>query len=107
MTENEFNKIIKIIKDVDKTYEKLYKIGVLICDNPIFQHIQYLYDYVLKKEYGDEGYSWVMWYLFDLPNLKVKKNDNESYATDENGNPIIFNNDNDLYRFLETNYKNG
>jgi hypothetical protein len=66
-----------------------------------------LYDYVLKKEYGNEGYSWVMWYLFDLPKLNVKKKDDESYAWDANGKPIIFNNDNDLYRFLETNCKNG
>ena len=48
-----------------------------------------------------------MWYLFDLPKLNVKKKDDASYAWDANGKPIIFNNDNDLYRFLETNCKNG
>lgn len=106
MTENEFNKVIKIIKDVDETYDKLYKIGVVICDNPIFQHAVFLYEYVLKTEYGEEGYGWITWYLYDLPKLRSKRKQ-YSYANEANGDPIILNNISDLYRFLETNYKNG
>lgn len=105
MTEQEFTKFIDIIQDINETSDKFDKIGVDIYNNPIFQHAVFLYEYVLKTEYGEEGYGWVTWYLYDLPMLRSKRQQ-YSYANEANGDPIILNNISDLYRFLEKHYKN-
>lgn len=81
-------------------------IKVIIRNNPIYDNTSFLIDYILKKEYGEEGLGWFNWFLYELPEVK-QYSDSIHHAYDSNGIPIILNTITDLYNFLEENYKNG
>ena len=105
MKKSDFIKIINIIEENNKCCDDLNKLGIQIDNFILWENSGVLYDYILEKEYTEEGIDWIFWWLYDYPKLKEKES-NKPHAWDKDGNPIKLDSIDDLYYFLEKEYKN-
>lgn len=105
MIKSDFIKIINIIEENNKCSDDLNKLGIQIDNFILWENACVLYEYILEKEYIGEGIDWIFWWLYDYPQLKEKE-PNKPHAWDKNNNPIKLDSIDDLYYFLEKEYKN-
>ena len=105
MKKTDFIKIINIIEENNKCSDDLNKLGIQIEDLILRENACVLYEYILEKEYTGEGLDWIFWWLYDYPELKEKE-PNKHHAWDKDNNPIKLDSIDDLYYFLEKEYKN-
>lgn len=105
MKKSDFIKIINIIEENNKCCDDLNKLGIQIDDFILWENACVLYEYILEKEYTGEGLDWIFWWLYDYPELKEKE-PNKPHVYDKDNNPIKLDSIDDLYYFLEKEYKN-
>lgn len=106
MIKEDFLKVIEINQRNDSNTDLLRSIGVCIIDSTFNEDLFFLTNYILSKEYNKEGLDWVSWWLYELPMMKGKHDSSEHFAYNEDGTPIILDTPEQLYEFLEVNYKN-
>lgn len=96
----DFLKIINICEESDINSTILNNIGINISDSYITESIDYLISFIIKNEYGQDGYDWFNWWCYELPSLK-EKYPNDIHAKECDGTPIILDTPEQLYNFLE------
>lgn len=106
ITKEDFLKIVEINQRNDSNTDLLRTIGIYIIDSPFNEDLYFLTNYILNKEYNKEGLDWISWWLYDLPMIKEKHDSEEHFAYNADGTPIILDTPEQLYEFLEENYKN-
>lgn len=100
MKKEAFNNIIKISNNISNYTDKLYDLKIDITNSPFFYDFNTLEAICIKNEYGDEGFDWYSWFMYEK---MYSKNPDSLKAYDENGNEILRNID-ELYHYLEKNY---
>lgn len=102
MNRDEFKEIIDYILSswnyADRMYSG-YKIDIY--DSAPLKTICKLEKFIFEKFYGNDGYEWISWFLYEK---MAHKDPSELKAYDENGAEICSNID-ELYDFLEKNHK--
>lgn len=106
ITKDVFLKIVEINQRNDSNTDLLRNIGIYIIDSPFNEDLYFLTNYIISKEYNKEGLDWFSWWLYELPMMKEKHDSKEHFAYNEDGTPIILDTPEQLYEFLEENYKN-
>lgn len=106
MEKETFLKIVDALKRTDDNIDLLRKIGIDVIDSHFLNDIYFLANYIIKKEYKENGLDWFLWWVYELPDIKKRMNSKDVYAKDSKGNPIILDNAEQLYEFLEKELKN-
>jgi hypothetical protein len=106
MTKETFLKIVEILQRTESNIDVLNKMGIDLIDSHFSNDIYFLSNHIIKQEYRDTGLDWFLWWVYELPDLKKRMNSKETYAKDPNGDPIILDNAEQLYDFLEKELKN-
>lgn len=108
MNYENFNNILNAIRKIDTFVDKASDLNIDLFDTPLFDGIMTLEKELLTQTYTEEGYDWIMWYLYDLPSMQEKnlngEDNKEPYAWDKYGNPIVLNTDRELWLMLEKDY---
>ena len=100
MEQSRFNEIIETCNKMSEFIDKLYELKIDIINTPLFEYFNTMESICIKNEYGDEGYDWFSWFLYEKMS---SKNPDEMKAWDADGNEICATAE-DLYTFLEENY---
>lgn len=95
-----FKEIVETCNNMSNCVDKLYELKIDIINSPFFTYFNTLESICIKNEYGDEGYDWYMWFIYEK---MTSKNPEKMRAWDENGNEILKDLD-ELYDYLEKNY---
>lgn len=106
MTKKDFCEIIDSCNTIYDYHGKLTEVGIDITNRKYLNSIDYFIYYIINNEYGENGWDWFSWWLYELPSLK-RKDSKESYATEADGTPIILDTPEQLYDFLEKNKNDG
>lgn len=106
ITKEDFLKIIEISQRNEINENILRTIGICLIDSPFNNDLYFLIKYIIGKEYNEEGFDWFTWWLYELPTMKQKDNAPKHFAYNADGTPIILDTPEQLYEFLEENYKN-
>lgn len=106
MNYENFKKVLNALNKIDTFIDQANELGIDLFETDIYDGIMTLECELLTNAYTKEGYEWVTWYLYELPNLK-KNGSDECHAWDNDNNPIVLDTDRDLWLFLEKNYVNG
>ena len=103
----DFKEFIESSQKITEFFDNCYKAGIDIHDRirDNIGHIEYL---LIKENFGEEGYGWFTWWMYELPSLR-ESSPNDNHAFESDGTPIKLDNIDDLYNFLLENYlvKNG
>lgn len=102
MTKKEFCEIVDSYNNICTFHDKIMENGIEFTNNKYITSIEYLIYFIIKKEYGANGWDWFSWWFYELPCLK-RKELKESYASESDGTPIIIDTPEQLYEFLEKN----
>lgn len=105
MKKETFLAVLGYMDEIDKFVDTLNEAGLEFFDTKCFDSICRIERILFENEYGTNGYEWIEWYLYDLPELKEKYPD-QTFASEQDGTPIILNSREDLYEYLEKNYRN-
>lgn len=100
----EKSKFMHLIDSGEKFYdflEKLNDIGVDMWNTPIVKSFCEFERGLWKNEYGENGWEWIFWFLYEK---MTSKHPEGLKAFDANGVEICANK-NDLYDYLEKNFK--
>lgn len=103
ITKKDFKEFVESSQKITEFFDNCYKIGIdihKVRDN--IGHIEYL---LIKENFGEDGYGWFTWWMYDLPSLK-KSSPNDNHAFESDGTPIKLDTVDDLYDFLLENYSN-
>lgn len=122
MTYERFLKVLLSLQKEDRTIKNLYDNGVDLINfvDPYHTIISEL----IKEIYGEEGYDWFSWYVYenefgqkdwsDLPTYRTdqdgvrewvnKEKERGVGAYDEDNNPICYSHES-LWEYLDKNYK--
>lgn len=106
ITKEDFIKIVEICQRNETNGEILSNIGICLINSPFNDDLLFLINYIIGKEYKEEGLDWFTWWLYELPTIKRRHDSPEYFAYNEDGSPIIMDTPEQLYEFLEENYKN-
>ena len=106
MEKEAFLKIVDILRKTDDNIDSLGKIGIDVINSQFLNDIYFLANYIIKKEYKESGLDWFLWWVYELPDIKKRIDSKETYAKNVNGDPIILDNAEQLYDFLEKEFKN-
>ena len=122
MQYSSFLSLVMGFKKISEDCSELYDIGVNILDGKysITTTAENILSEVFTAEYGEEGWEWVSWFIFEnnygekdwssLPcydsegNLLYEKGEVRYGATDEKGNPICYSYES-TWEYLEDNHK--
>lgn len=90
-------KSLEVFRKRETLTDSLYKLNIdtIECQDG-FDELAYLFE---QAAFTDEGCEWYSWYLYELPSLPK----NENHAWDENEDPIILTNDEELWDFFVKN----
>lgn len=104
ITKKGFKEFVESSQKITEFFDNCYKIGIGIHDKvrDNIGHIEYL---LIKENFGEDGYGWFTWWMYDLPSLK-KSSPNDNHAFNSDGTPIKLDTVDDLYDFLLENYSN-
>lgn len=103
MKQEDFCELINNWNHIQSFQKKLHNIGVVVIDEKYFDSIDYFISYIIKQEYGEIGLDWFEWWYCELPDLKHKNPEKQSFAMDVDGTPIILDTVEQLYNFFEKN----
>lgn len=103
-----FKKIINTIRETDNDIESLRKLGIDVIDTAMCKAYWELQSLAFTEAYGEEGWDWISWALYDAPNLlemnKKKGIEEEVHAWEKDGTPIDLSTDEKLWEYVEKNY---
>lgn len=103
----DFKELIESSQKILEFFDNCHKAGIDIHDSirDNIDHIEYL---LIKENFGEDGYGWFTWWMYELPSLK-KSNPDDNHAFENDGTPIKLDTVDDLYNFLLENcfVKNG
>ena len=99
MTRETFTKIIDNLNRVYDWHQKLYDLGINIENEITYDALEILSKELIESEFGEDGYDWFSWWLYELPFIK-KGNYKDSYALEPDGTPIVLDTADQLYDFL-------
>lgn len=118
MTYKQFLKILLNYRKFSDNVSALNDIGFDLHEGKYatVEQVEYILETVIESHYGEEGVTWVLWFIFESNwgekdwslndcydekgNLIHKKGDVRSGATDKDGNPICYSFES-LYEYLE------
>lgn len=123
MTLNHFMAELLAFKKFEEDISKLHGMGFDFFEGkfPLMNHASWMFETSIKSHYGDEGWDWVSWFIYEsdwgerdwgkVPSYKknqdgsyeqIKKSEEEEKygAFDENGNPICYSYES-LWEYLE------
>lgn len=94
ITKEQFLKSLNVARKRSEFIDKLYDlhIDILECQDGFDE----MYSLFTELAFTEEGNEWYYWYLYEVPGFSK----HEPHAWDENGDPIILNNDEDLWDFF-------
>lgn len=98
ISRKDFKDFIDSCQKITEFFKNANNAGVRIKDevHDNISHLEYL---VIKENFGESGYDWFSWWMYELPSLR-EKNTKESYASEADGTPIILDTADQLYDFL-------
>ena len=99
-----FKKIIDIIRETDKSMNTLGDMGIVMIDSVLCKAYWELESLAFTEAYGEGGWEWIAWYLYDSPHMVEKETDNEVHAWRKDGSPIDLSNDEKLWEYLEAEF---
>ena len=75
ISRKEFKEFVESSQKITEFFDNCYKIGIDIHDKvrDNIGHIEYL---LIKENFGEDGYGWFTWWMYDLPSLKKSKPNN-------------------------------
>lgn len=104
ISRKEFKEFVESSQKITEFFDNCYKIGIDIHDK-VRDNIGHIEYFLIKENFGEDGYGWFTWWMYDLPSLK-KSNPNDNHAFESDGTPIKLDTVDDLYDFLLENYSN-
>jgi hypothetical protein len=104
-----FKEVLDTIRKTDNDIETLRKLGIDIIDTELCKSYWALQALAFTEAYGEDGWDWISWALYDAPRLleKSKKSGNEEkeyFAWEKDGTPIDLSTDEKLWEYVEKNY---
>jgi hypothetical protein len=98
MTYEKFDKIVNAIKENSENIHELYKkkIDLIEFVDPYEKIIAEL----IEEIYGEEGYDWFSWFVYEIDESKVSKENPRAWDKDDN--PICYDRKS-LWEYLEAN----
>jgi hypothetical protein len=128
MTYKDFTQLLLAYRKFERNCSSLYDVGVDLHEGKygISDVVEKMLEAAIKSHYGDGGWEWVSWYIYEADwgekdwsstktygrdehgNMKILHEVGEIRwgATDENGNPICYSHDS-LYEYLENEHGSG
>lgn len=94
ITKEQFLESLKAFRKKETFIDSLFKLNIDTTECPDgFDELAYLFE---QLAFTEEGREWYSWYLYELPSFPKDK----PHAWDEKGDPIILNNDEELWDFF-------
>ena len=98
ISRKDFKDLVDSCQKIREFFENANKVGIHVKDE-LINNIGNLEYMVIKQNFGDDGYDWFNWWMYELPSLR-KMVMKESYASEADGTPIILDTVDQLYDFL-------
>lgn len=98
-----FKKTLDAIRDIDVFMDGASKLGINMIETPLYDSLTTIYKGAFVDSYGEDGFDWIMWYLYEKPNMVKKDTDGKEIpnAWDHDGKPIDTSTDEAIWSFLE------
>lgn len=93
-----FLRLLELTSYMDKDLATLEGLGIDLQECTLTKGLYEIFNLVMEDIYGKEGLDWILWFIYEKqanPSLQM---------FDKEGNEIIKNND-ELYTYLEVNYR--
>lgn len=71
MTREDFKSNIKMMQELNTLYEKLYDLGIDTINCKAFEYAGVFFDQLIMKEFGEENYDLVSWWLYEDVDHKI------------------------------------
>jgi hypothetical protein len=98
MTYEKFDRIVTTIKDNSEAIQELYQRNVDLIN--FVDPYESLVAELIKEIYGKEGYDWFSWFVYEIDESNVSKENPRAWDKDKN--PICYDRKS-MWEYLETN----